>query len=587
MDNKVTLTCLNPRGKLDLPKPEGLTNPRVEDLKEKTIGIFWDGKMGGDNYCIAVERLLNERYPETKTIRAAWGDIDSSEKALKEVDAFIYSVGDSGIGGWVQCIEAIKIEKLGIPGVFVVAEVALQTAMLSAHDAGFPALRIVNLPSIDYFPNRQTSEGLRSVTEANFDAVITALTGPLTPEENNPGLYTEKEMPDKIEFTAYNYESLLTDFNRKYFDNHWGDGLPLIPPTEEAVKGMLAGTDFSPLKEIGLIPFRGGLATVEKIAVNAVMAGARPEYLPVIIATLKCMVGKDSGFTHMLSSEGSFTCVIMVGGPIGEEIKMNSGVGLLGHCQPANNTIGRAVRLCLINLGYLWPGEIDMALIGRPSSHTFYTFAENIPQSPWESYAEGLGYKPEESCVTVSTVGGATGMGMSIYGGGVVEPWNINEVLANIVDDVIKDRVIFGAYKLGVANPKAHLRKHIIVIHPELSILLKRNGFKSKNSLRDYIYEQSKIPYEEMSQKEIDGIYARINTKPGGMFFDNDAFSEKELPVIKESLKPGGRVPVVDPADIHIIIAGSIPGYSFGLSYFRSSHKTEKISGAALTKLGR
>ena len=178
-------------------------------------------------------------------------------------------------------------------------------------------------------------------------------------------------------------------------------------------------------------------------------------------------------------------------------------------------------------------------------------------------------------------------MGMRIYGGGVVEPWNLNEVLANIVDDVIKDRFIFGAYKLGVANPMAHLRKHIIVIHPELAILLKREGFKSKQSLRDFIYEQTRIPYEEMSRKEIDGIHARINTRPGGMFFENDAFSEKELTVIKESLNPGGRVPVVDPDDIHIIVSGSIPGYSFGLSYLRSSHKTEKIRGSALTESGR
>ena len=128
------------------------------------------------------------------------------------------------------------------------------------------------------------------------------------------------------------------------------------------------------------------------------MAGARPEYLPVILAAMECLA-EESTYTHMMSSEGSFTLMIMVSGPIAREINMNSGVGLLGHGWQANNTIGRAVRLSLINIGCLWPGEIDMALIGRPSSHTFYTFAENMELSPWETFNEGLGYQAEDSCV--------------------------------------------------------------------------------------------------------------------------------------------------------------------------------------------
>jgi hypothetical protein len=288
----------------------------------------------------------------------------------------------------------------------------------------------------------------------------------------------------------------------------------------------------------------------------------------------------------MMSSEGSFTLMIMVSGPIGKEINMNSGVGLLGHGWRANNTIGRAVRLCLINLGYLWPGEIDMALIGRPSSHTFYTFAENMEQSPWESFNVGLGYQPKDSCVTVDTV---TGGMTRIFGGGVVEPWDVKKVLGYIVKDVANDRGTFAAYRIGVANPAAHLRKHIIVVHPELAIMLQRIGYSSKRSLRDYIYESTKVPYEELTAQEIQGIYDRINTKPPDIdiFYPHDAIPESSLPVIKESLKPGGMVPVVNPEDIHIVVSGSIPGYSFGMSYFRTAHRTKLIRGATLTESGR
>lgn len=585
MKEKVSLVCLNPQGVLDIPKPSGLTASRVKDLAGKKIAIIWDGKKGGDNFCIAIEELLNERYPTATTMRLVWGDAEAAEKAKKEMDTFIYGVGDNGMGGWIQCRQVVALEKLGKPGVFVIGDNAIHTSKMSAEDAGLPAVRIVSLPSIDYYPNRSTVESIRPVAEASIDLIIDALTRPLTPEEKNPELKAQKKPAETVEITAESYESALEQFNRLYLDNHRGDGLPLIPPTEQAVNRMLSGTTRSPDEVIGRVPYRNGIATVKKIAINAVMAGAKPEYLPIIISAMECLT-EEGTYTHMMSSEGSFTLMIMVSGPLGKEINMNSGVGLLGHGWQANNTIGRAVRLCLINIGYLWPGEIDMALIGRPSSHTFYVFGENIEQSPWETFNEGLGYNPEDSCVTVSTV---TGGMMRIYGGGVVEPWDVNAVLDYIVKDVAADRGTFGQYKVGVANPAAHLRKHIIVVHPELAIMLQRIGYNSKRSLRDYIYESTKVPYEELTEREIQGIHDRINTKPPDIdiFFPHDEIPEDRLPMIKESLKPGGKVPVVNPEDIHIVVSGSVPGYSFGMSYFRTAHKTKVIRGATLTKSGR
>jgi hypothetical protein len=586
MKEKISLVCLNPKGVVEVPAPSGLTNPRVKDLAGKKIAIIWDGKKGGDKYCIAVEELLNKRYPTATTFRLVWGDAEAAEKAKKEMDTFIYGVADNGMGGWIQCVQVVALEKLGKPGVFVVGDNATHTAKMSAEDLGMPTLRIVSLPSIDYYPNRSTVENIRPAAEASIDAIIDALTRPLTAEEKNPKSKAQQKTAETVEITAEDYESALESFNQLYLDNHWGDGLPLIPPTEQAVQQMLSGTKRSPDEVIGLVPYRKGIATVKKIAINAVMAGAKPEYLPVILSAMECLT-EEGTYTHMMSSEGSFTLLIMVSGPLGKELNMNSGVGLLGHGWRANNTIGRAVRLSLINIGYLWPGEIDMALIGRPSPHTFYTFAENIDQSPWETFNEGLGYKPEDSCVTVDTVMG--GLGMRIYGGGVVEPWDVKPVLDSIVKEVAADRGTFAQYKVGVANPMAHLRKHIIIIHPEMAIMLQRIGYNSKRSLRDYLYESTLVPYEELSEQEIQGIHARINTTPPDIdiFFPHDAIPEYRLPVIKESLKPGGKVPVVNPEDIHIVVSGSIPGYSFGMSYFRTAHKTKQIKGATLTKSGR
>jgi hypothetical protein len=122
-----------------------------------------------------------------------------------------------------------------------------------------------------------------------------------------------------------------------------------------------------------------------------------------------------------------------------------------------------------------------------------------------------------------------------------------------------------------------------------MAIMLQRIGFDSKRSLRDYLYESTLVPYEELSKQEIQGINDRINTTPPDIdiFFPHDAIPKDRVPVIKESLKPGGKVPVVNPEDIHIVVSGSIPGYSFGMSYFRTAHKTKLIKGAILTKSGR
>jgi hypothetical protein len=589
MKSKVSLMCVNPQGRIEIPAASGLINPRMEKLEGKKIAIIWDGKKGGDKFCIAVEELLKERYPTATTMRLVWGDAEAAEKAKKEMDTFIYGVADNGMGGWIQCRQVIALEKLGKPGVFVIGDNAIHTTRMSVEDAGMPAIRFVSLPSIDYYPNRSTVNDIRPVAEASLDSIIDALTRPLTPEEKSPAIKDSKKTAQMIEISEESYESALEAFNKLYLDNHWGDGLPLIPPTEIAVKRMLGGTRRSPDEVIGRVPYRNGIATVEKIAVNAVMAGARPEYFPAILAAMECLA-EESTYTHMMSSEGSFTLMIMVSGPLAGEINMNSGVGLLGHGWQANNTIGRAIRLGLINIGCLWPGEIDMALIGRPSSHTFYTFAENMENSPWESFNEGLGYRREDSCVTVSTVTSVgAGMAMRIYGGGVVEPWDVNVVLNDIVMDVAADRGTFAQYKVGVANPFAHLRKHIIVMHPELAVMLDRRGFKSKLSLRDYIYESTRVPYEELTEQEIQGIRDRMNTRPSDIdiFFAHDAIPEKRLPVIKESLRPGGKVPVINPEDIHIVVSGSIPGYSFGMSYFRTAHKTKLITGATLTQSGR
>jgi hypothetical protein len=485
---------------------------------------------------------------------------------------------------------AIRIEKLGKPGVFVVTDNFGHDAHSAAEDNGMPPLRIITVPADSYYKNRSTKEDVRPVAAETVDALIREVTRPLTDEERNPKS-KEIRVTGSLNVTAEDYETAAEKFNEVYLENHWGDGLPMVPPTLQRVQWMLTGTDRSPQEVIGSVTPKNGTATVEKIAINAVMAGAKPEYLPVILAAMEGLTDKNYDLLHVATSSGSFTLVIMVNGPIAKEIGMNSGIGFLGHGWRANNTIGRAVRLSLLNLGYLWPAENDMALNGRPSSHTFYTFAENEKNSPWEPYHASVGFKKEDSCVTVSTVGSYEG-GSIIYGGGAVATWTPKSVLTKIVDDIKTDRKMFALFKKGLANPAAHPRKHIVMVSPEFAMELQRMGY-SRQSLQAYLYDATSVPYEELSAQEKTGIQERIEASITGGTLMADILPQDRIPVFQEALKAGGKVPVVvSPEEIPIFVAGGIPAYTFGMTYIRApyaptSHQTKRVRGATLTQAGR
>ena len=444
-------------------------------------------------------------------------------------------------------------------------------------------VRMVTVPASEYYKRRYSREQVEPVAVAAIDAIINGLTRPLTAEETNTKP-KQVELVPSITITAESYDAALPKFNQLFMDNHWGSGLPLVPPTPELVKWMLTGTSRSPKEVIGTVAPKNGIATIEKIAINAVMAGARPEYLPVIIAAMEGLADKNYDLLHVMASTGSFSLMIQVNGPIAKEIGMRTGIGFLGYGSQANNTIGHAVRLCLINFGHTWPAENDMALIGRPSSHTFYTFAESEQYSPWEPYHVAAGFKPGDSCVTVATVNSYNEKGsVTVFGGGAVRPWTVEGILDNIVKFISRDRMDMTTWRTGTAISSPY--RHMLILHPEFVMELNRLGYTRK-SLQKYLYERTSIPYGELTPKEIQSLQRRI---------DDGEIPQDRIPVFKEALKGGGKVPLLlRPEDANIIVAGGIPGYSFGTSYFsmppavgKTALQTKLIRGATLTKAGK
>ena len=333
-----------------------------------------------------------------------------------------------------------------------------------------PSMRAVGLPAKTYYRYRGNADEARPVAAAALDEIVAALTAPLTPVEANPKPDpTTARVQRLFEVTGADYADAAEKVNQLFLANHWADGLPIVPPTEQAVRAMLKGTSRAPDEMIGLVAPRNGAATVEKIAINAVMAGAKPEYLPVILAAMEGFTDPEFDVTHMQTSTGSFEATIVVSGPIAKELEFNSGMGLLGHGWRANSPVGRAVNLSLLNLGQTWPGENFMGLLGRRSAYTLVTFAENHEASPWPPYHTSRGFKAEDSAVTVSVISGVNTLGPFM----TVATWSAQRVL----DAAVQQLSTIGTYLGGV-----FAAKRIVVLTPDMRGGAGRDGLHPREA---------------------------------------------------------------------------------------------------------
>ncbi len=226
-----------------------------------------------------------------------------------------------------------------------------------------------------------------------MDEIFFALTQPLTDAEKHPKMAKRPTRPRLLELATE------PDLHRLFLENGWTDGLPIILPTEERVAEMLTGTDRDPKEYVGMMSVTTHEErlqyTVERVAVNAVMAGARPEHFPVILAL------GASGRPSLPSSTTSFASMMVVNGPVRNEIGMNYGLGALSPVNYANSVIGRAWTLMSINCGDMRPGATFTASTGTTINYNNMCCAENEEASVWEPFNVRKGAKRGESTVSL------------------------------------------------------------------------------------------------------------------------------------------------------------------------------------------
>jgi hypothetical protein len=189
------------------------------------------------------------------------------------------------------------------------------------------------------------------------------------------------------------------------YDNGWSDGLPVIPPTEARVRAMLDAAGLAPERQVGYIEHRAVAITAEKVAINAVMAGCKPEYMPVVVAAVKGISDPRWSYHGPGTSTAGAGVLMIVNGPIVRRLDINSGDNLFGPGWRANLTIGRAVRLIMRNVCGSRPGTLDRGTLGHPGRLS-YVIGENEAESPWTPLHAERGLEPEQSAVTVMAAEG-------------------------------------------------------------------------------------------------------------------------------------------------------------------------------------
>jgi hypothetical protein len=208
--------------------------------------------------------------------------------------------------------------------------------------------------------------------------------------------------------TAYPAASLefsgdMEELNVHFMEKNWSLGLPIIPPDQDLVEKMLTGTSRKPDEILGSVPPRMGILTIELVAVYAVMAGCRPEYMPVLISALEGLLTPEANFRLALSGTGTSQLVVIVNGPIVDKIGMGYGQGAAGKGNHANGSIGYAINLIAYSAGGSRPPAIDRSTLGSPADYVCWVFGENekaLPES-WKPLHEEKGFKRSDSVVTV------------------------------------------------------------------------------------------------------------------------------------------------------------------------------------------
>ena len=520
--------------------------PRLDTLAGKTVCLVWNHTFKADITLPAIGEALKKKYPGIRIIpyteidaavRAAGGERPWTEPAIlqavlkkKGCDVVISGNGGCGICTPNAARVVIAAEKIGIPGVVVTAPGFDKQARTVGIDQGVPSLQVAVYPGpFDLHSDTELQEYSKSVV---VPQIIEALTKPI------PATDTTVARTKEIVFTGS-----IDAINRYFSDCKWSDGLPIIPPTVERIREFLKYTDYSPHEEIAVLPSADLRATPWNIAANGVMAGCRPEHMPLLIAAVKAMGDPASRFSMSGGSTHSFVHFYLVNGPLARQLQIDYGQGLIAHS--TNQVIGRALGLIERNIAGYRIKETQMGSFGKPQSWVLAEDEEALHKIGWEPYHVEKGFSRDANTVVVanSTI------------------WGQNLVPATSDPKTVMQLIAYGVTHGEFSASGMIDSRRYLLLTPGVAEVLAAGGYTKRSLIEDVAKNARRITYEWTFSK----VYGSLG-KVRGSFEDELAKSMKEPDAVKGKLPPwyprfSGweeivTTPTVTPGRVKIIVCG-------------------------------
>ena len=526
--------------------------PRVSDLSKATIAHLSHYGFRHDEMIPVIEKVMTEQYPGISFVGPdEFGNIHGPRHGLDTlpvlpdklaqygVDAVITGVGSCGTCTPAVVRASMVAEHAGVPSATIVATAFLRQAGVIAKGEGMADLCIAEFPGVIMTQSDEELE--RNARDVLVPNIVEQLTRVVTVAD----VVVEPE-PQSIVFTG-----TLDEVNEYFLDQQWTDGLPIVPPTVDRVEAFLMFTDRDANEVLGVIQPENREATVWSVAVNGVMSGCRPEYMPILIAIVEAMAepnfyARDFGATPGLEP------LIVINGPIVKQLHFNYETAVMRVGRQANTSIGRFARMFMRNIVGLRfsPDESDKASIGVGMNVVLAENEDAVTQVGWPSHAEGFGFTRDDNVVTVQSMMAAS---IPIYTAG--------DTATEHLDRLVE---IFGGMCAGWAHTGIKKRKNfpLLIMSPGVARIIARDGL-SKRDVQQYIFDNTKISVRNLSRHAWELGYTSFDLN---QLHDEGMVSSAYV----ESDDPDRLVPVfVAPEGIGIVLSGD-PGRNQSKGYVQN-----------------
>jgi len=473
-------------GEIEIIAPEGVVRSgqenlaaRVKTLKGAVLGILDNAKPNADELLDAIAaRLVADHGIErvvrfSKNVSGVPAAGESINSLAAECSVVITGSGDCGSCTSWTIFDAIELERQGVATVSVCTSAFDLLAEAEAKLLGMPGLPIAvvphpigNLPSDDIAKvGHDIGPTVASLLLETLEPVVTIDGGALHPYIAPERAELVRVPRDIQRFLDYSMEV------------GWSEGLPTIPPTPDRVAEAIAATGRAPDEVVGVIPPRRGIATVEVIAANAVMAGCLPEYLPVVLAAVEGVCKPGFNLYGVQATTGSVTPLVTMSGPIADELGVSGSFGCLGPGYRANAAIGRALRLVMWNVGGGRPGKLDRSTHGQPGKYSL-CMAENEAECPWPPLRVENGFADTDTVVRVAGVMGTA----DLIDYSSTNTDDLLTMLSSGLAGMAVNHVLYGGYST-------------MILCPEHAQMLAKDGY-SRRDVQQALVDRAWVEYE-------------------------------------------------------------------------------------------